>query len=68
MIWKLKRNGKGTETTYILLPGKQDAEPFNWGSHEAFNLDKVIRELPYAEQEAFYLGFANPTTSAAAEW
>ena len=68
MIWKLKRNGKGTETNYVLLPGKQDAESFNWGSHEAFNLDKVVREVPYAEQESFYLGFSNPTTSAAAEW
>jgi hypothetical protein len=68
MSWKLKRNGKGTETNYVLLPGKQDSEDFNWGSHEAFNLDKVIRELPYAEQEAFYFGFTNTTTSAAAEW
>jgi hypothetical protein len=66
--WKLKRNGKGTETTYILLPTAPDTEPFNWNGIEPFNLEKVIRELPYAEQETFYLGFDNPATSTAADW
>ena len=68
MVWKLKRNGKGTETNYVLLPGKQDSESFDWSKYESFNLEKVVRDLPYAEQEAFYLGFNNPTTTAAAEW
>lgn len=66
--WKLKRNGKGTETTYILLPTMPDKEPFDWNGFEPYNLEKVIRELPYAEQETFYLGFDNPTTSTAADW
>ena len=66
--WKLKRNGKGTETTYILLPTVPDTEPFDWTNIEPFNLEKVIRELPYAEQESFYLGFDNPATSTAADW
>lgn len=66
--WKLKRNGKGTETTYILLPTAPDTEPFDWTNIEPFNLEKVIRELPYAEQESFYLGFDNPATSTAADW
>lgn len=66
--WKLKRNGKGTETTYILLPTAPDSEPFDWSSVEPFNLEKVIRELPYAEQEAYFLGFDNPATSTAADW
>lgn len=66
--WKLKRNGKGTETTYILLPTVPDTERFDWSGIEPYNLEKVIRELPYAEQETFYLGFDNPTTSTAADW
>lgn len=68
MTWKLKRSGKGTETTYILIPGERDSEPFNWSKHEAFPLENAIRKVPYAEQEGFYLGFDNPTTSANVEW
>lgn len=68
LSWKLKRNGKGTETTYILLPTAPDTESFDWTNIEPFNLEKVIRELPYAEQESFYLGFDNPATSTAADW
>ena len=62
--WKLKRNGQGTETSYTLIPTAPDSEPFNWDGYEPFNLEKVVREVPYAEQEAFYLGFDTPTTSA----
>ena len=58
--WKLKRQGTGTDTTYVLLPSAPDTEPFSWSGVEPFNLEKVVRELPYAEQEAFYLGFDGP--------
>ena len=68
MTWKLKRNGKGTETTYTLIPLKQDAEPFDWSKYEFPNIENALRKVPYAEQEAFYLGFDNPATSTAAEW
>jgi hypothetical protein len=63
--WKLKRNGQGTETNYTLLPSKPDAEPFDWTGFEPFNLDKVVRHVPYAEQEAFYLGFDGPSSITA---
>jgi len=68
--WKIKRNGQGTETNYTLLPTKPDSEPFNWGSLDAFDLEKVVREVPYAEQENFYLGFDTPSsiTSANLDW
>jgi hypothetical protein len=67
--WKLKRNGVGTETNYTLLPTKPDAEPFEWGSHEFFNLEKVVREVPYPEQEAFFFGFDTPSvTSTNIDW
>jgi hypothetical protein len=67
--WKLKRNGQGTETNYTLLPTKPDSEPFAWGDYEFHNLEKVVREVPYPEQEAFYFGFDTPSvTSTNVEW
>jgi len=68
--WKLKRNGFGTETNYTLLPSKPDSEPFNWSSHEFFNLEKVVREVAYAEQENFYFGFdtGSSVTSSNTDW
>jgi hypothetical protein len=68
--WKLKRNGQGTETNYTLLPTKPDSEPFEWNSVEPFNLDKVVRHVPYAEQEQFYMGFDSPSITSAtnADW
>jgi hypothetical protein len=68
MTWKLKRNGKGTETNYVLLPQKQDVDPFNWGTYEYPNLEKVVREVPYADQENFYIGFSNQATSTSVDW
>jgi hypothetical protein len=68
--WKIKRNGQGTETNYTLIPMKPDSEPFNWDGVEPFNLDTVVRHVPYAEQEAFYLGFDNGSsvTSSNMDW
>lgn len=62
--WKLKRNGQGTETNYTLIPSAPDAEPFGWDGIEPFNLEKVVREVPYPEQEAFYFGFDTPSVTA----
>lgn len=56
MTWKLKRNGMKTETSYLLMPQGIDSEPFDWDGYEFFNLEKIVREVPYAEQEAFYNG------------
>jgi hypothetical protein len=61
--WRMKRQGTGTDTVYILLPGDPDSERFDWSNVEPFNLEKVVREITYAEQEAFYLGFDAPTSS-----
>jgi hypothetical protein len=67
--WKIKRNGQGTETNYTLIPMKPDVEPFKWDGIEPFNLDTVVRHVPYAEQEAFYLGFDSPSaTSSNIDW
>jgi hypothetical protein len=68
--WKIKRNGQGTETSYTLLPKGPDTEPFDWSKYEAHDLNAVLREIPYAEQEAFYFGFDAPsvTSSTNADW
>lgn len=68
MTWKVKRSGKGTETNYILIPGAVDSDDFNWSDFEAFPLESAIRQVPYSEQEAFYLGFDNPATSTSVDW
>ena len=67
--WKMKRNGVGTETSYLLMPSAPDAEPHNWEGLELFNLEKVVRTVAYPEQEAFYLGLdADATTSTSIDW
>jgi len=69
VTWRLKRNGKGTETNYVLIPTKEDSEAFNWSPFELTNLEHVVRDIPYAEQESFYLGLeTSPATSANADW
>jgi hypothetical protein len=70
LVWKVKRNGQGTETSYTLIPSAPDKEPFNWEGTEPYPLELALRNIPYAEQEAFYLGFDGPTTTSAtnADW
>jgi hypothetical protein len=61
--WRMKRQGSGTDTTYILLPGDPDTDKHDWAGVEPFNLEKVVREVTYVEQESFYLGFDSPASS-----
>jgi hypothetical protein len=70
VVWKLKRNGMGTETSYTLLPSAPDSEPFDWKSVKPYPLESALNKIPYAEQEAFYLGFENnsATSSTNADW
>jgi len=70
LVWKVKRNGQGTETSYTLLPSAPDTEPFDWKDIRPFPLESALNKIPYAEQEAFYLGFDTPgsATSANMDW
>jgi hypothetical protein len=70
LVWKLKRNGQGTETNYTLIPTSPDSEPFAWKGYEFFDLEKVVREVPYAEQDSFYFGFdsGSSITSSNTDW
>lgn len=64
LSWKLKRNGQGTETSYTLIPSAPDTQPFDWSNVTPFPLEMALNKIPYAEQEAFYLGFDTPAASA----
>ena len=66
LTWKVKRNGQGTETSYTLIPSSPDAAPFDWAAIEPYPLEKALNKVPYAEQEAFYLGFDTPSSSSSA--
>jgi len=68
MSWRVKRNGRGTETSYLLIPGERDREPFDWSSHKAYPLEMAVNKIPYVDQESYYLGYDNPLTSPNAEW
>lgn len=70
LVWKLKRNGQGIETSYTLIPSGPDSEPFAWSDISGFDLDRALNNIPYAEQEAFYLGFDSPSASSSTnmEW
>jgi hypothetical protein len=53
---KIKRNGAGlSDTSYVLTPLKEHG--LNVEDYDLYDLDKVVRHVPYAEQEAHY--FAN---------
>ena len=66
LSWKLKRNGQGTETSYTLIPSAPDAEPYDWSNVKPFPLENALNKIPYAEQEAFYLGFDSPASTGSA--
>ena len=70
VTWKLKRNGQGMETNYTLLPSAPDTEPFDWADVSPYPLEMALNQIPYAEQEAFYMGYDSPSSSAASnvEW
>jgi hypothetical protein len=70
LTWKLKRNGQGTETNYTLIPSVPDTEPFDWSGTEPYSLEMSLNKIPYAEQEAFYMGYDSPSSSSSSniEW
>lgn len=71
VTWKLKRNGQGMETNYTLLPSAPDTEPFGWDNVTPYPLEMALNQIPYAEQEGFYMGYDSPSSSSSAsnvEW
>jgi hypothetical protein len=57
LMWRIKRNGSKTDTSYTIIPLAKDETPFDFSSLELYDLEKTaVRHVPYAEQEAFYMG------------
>jgi hypothetical protein len=55
LMWRIKRIGKNTDTSYTIIPLAKDEEKFDTSSLELYDLEKVaVRDLPYVDQESFY--------------
>jgi hypothetical protein len=75
LMWRIKRNGTKTDTSYTIIPLAKDESAFDFSSLELFDLEKTaVRHVPYAEQEAFYMGEggsqeeSNSATSSSLDW
>jgi hypothetical protein len=72
-MWRIKRNGSKTDTSYTIIPLAKDETPFDFSTLELFDLEKTaVRNVPYAEQESFYMGDSNNEetqgSSGSVEW
>ena len=57
LMWRIKRTGTKTDTSYTIIPLAKDESPFDHSGLELYNLEEVaVRDLPYADQEAFFSG------------
>lgn len=57
LMWRIKRNGSKTDTSYTIIALAKDETPFDASGLELFDLEKTaVRHVTYAEQEAFYMG------------
>jgi len=76
LMWRIKRSGTKTDTSYTIIPLAKDETPFDYSSIELFDLEaSAVRDLPYTEQEAFFAGEhsnaeepAQSSTSSNLDW
>jgi hypothetical protein len=73
LMWRIKRTGTKTDTSYTSIPLAKDEAPFDSSGLELYELEKVaVRDLPYTEQEAFFNGEGGEdepsTTAGSVEW
>ena len=74
LMWRLKRSGTKTDTSYTIIPLAKDESPFDTSSLELYKLEETaVRYLPYTEQEAFFNGEGGNTesdsaTSSSLDW
>lgn len=53
--FKIKRTGAGvSDTSYTLTPLDKDDDKYDVTQHEMFDLEKVVYNIPYADQKAYY--------------
>ena len=57
LMWRIKRTGTKTDTSYTIIPLAKDESPFDYSGLELYNLEELaVRDLPYADQESFFNG------------
>lgn len=57
LMWRVKRSGTKTDTSYTAIPLAKDEDKFDASSLELYKLEEsAVRDLPYADQEAFFNG------------
>jgi hypothetical protein len=70
--FKIKRTGSGmTDTQYTLTPtGPEDKEPFDVTAYELIDLEKVLNNVPYEQQENYFRGSdaSSERTTDSAGW
>jgi hypothetical protein len=73
LMWRIKRSGTKTDTSYTIIPLAKDEAPFDSSSLELYELEKIaVRDLPYTEQESFFNGEGGQeegsATSSSVDW
>lgn len=73
LMWRVKRTGKNTDTSYTAIPLAKDETAFDSSALELYSLETVaVRDLPYSEQEAFFNGEGGQeepsSTSSNVDW
>ena len=57
LMWRIKRTGTKTDTSYTIIPLAKDETPFDGSSLELYKLEETaVRDMKYADQEAFFNG------------
>lgn len=70
-VFKIKRTGDGfNNTSYSLILLSEDKTPFDFTDIELYDLSNIPRQVPYAEQAAFFAADAAPAadSSSNTEW
>jgi hypothetical protein len=76
LMWRIKRSGTKTDTSYTIIPLAKDEAAFDYSSLELYSLEtSAVRDLPYTEQEGFFSGEpsggenqASTATSSSLDW
>jgi hypothetical protein len=57
LMWRIKRTGTKTDTSYTIIPLAKDEEQFDSSSLELYKLEETaVRDMKYADQESFFNG------------
>jgi len=57
LMWRIKRTGTKTDTSYTIIPLAKDEAPFDTSSLELYKLEETaVRDMPYTEQDSFFAG------------